>query len=201
MTQLDASLFADVADALGISSPSIAEKDYYAIQLLNLLSQLTSDHYDFVFSGGTCLAKAHKNTYRMSEDVDIELIPKPDTQQLTISEQKRLRRAVSTDILVLIKDSSLFQLENIKKRNEGKYQQYLIEYPKSHHDTDALRPHIQLDVTESTLLQPPIDCSLSSLYAQVAGIEPEVKSFSCVTMESTASEKFVSLLRRTAAHD
>ena len=178
MTQLEASLFADVADALGISSPSIAEKDYYAIQLLNLLSQLTSDHYDLVFSGGTCLAKAHKNTYRMSEDIDIKLIPKPDTLRLTTSEQKSLRRTVSTDILALIKGASLFQVENIKKRNEGKYQQYLIEYPKAYQDTDALRPHIQLDVTESSLLQPAINCSLSSLYAQVAGIEPEVESFS-----------------------
>jgi predicted nucleotidyltransferase component of viral defense system len=88
MTQLDSSLFADVADALGIGSPSIAEKDYYAIQSLCLLSHLKSEYYDFVFSGGTCLTKTYKNTYRMSEDVDIKLIPKLHTLQLTRSYPK-----------------------------------------------------------------------------------------------------------------
>ena len=36
----DTSLFSDVADALGIAHPAIVEKDYYAVQLLKLLSTL-----------------------------------------------------------------------------------------------------------------------------------------------------------------
>jgi predicted nucleotidyltransferase component of viral defense system len=69
MAQLDASLFSDVADALGISSASIIEKDYWATQRLKNIVDLRPEGYDFVFSGGTCLAKAHQNTYRMSEDI------------------------------------------------------------------------------------------------------------------------------------
>ncbi len=64
---------------------------------------------------------------------------------------------------------------------------------------DALRPHIQLEITESALLEPSIERAICSLYAKTNKSEPEVALFPCVTMEATASEKFVSLLRRTAA--
>ncbi|MBL1276515.1 MAG: nucleotidyl transferase AbiEii/AbiGii toxin family protein [Ectothiorhodospiraceae bacterium] len=72
---IDSTLFTDVADALGIAHPAIVEKDYYAIQLLKLLSAVETPDYQLVFAGGTCLAKAHQNTYRMSEDIDIKLVP------------------------------------------------------------------------------------------------------------------------------
>ncbi|WP_121876001.1 nucleotidyl transferase AbiEii/AbiGii toxin family protein [Umboniibacter marinipuniceus] len=69
------------------------------------------------------------------------------------------------------------------------------------HDTpDALRPHLQLDLTESDLLEDPIELSLSSLYASTLKEAGEVQNIACVTVHSTASEKFVSLLRRTASH-
>ncbi|PFG07937.1 nucleotidyl transferase AbiEii/AbiGii toxin family protein [Marinobacter sp. LV10MA510-1] len=74
---LDTSLLADVADALGIERPAIVEKDYYAVQLLKLLATIKPIEFDLVFAGGTSLAKAHQNTYRMSEDIDIKLVPKP----------------------------------------------------------------------------------------------------------------------------
>ncbi len=87
-----------------------------------------------------------------------------------------------------------------KKRNQGKYQQFLIEYPQYHKSPEALRPHLQLDLAESVLLDPPIELSLSSLYASTMNAEKEISNISCVTIESTASEKFVSLLRKTALY-
>lgn len=72
---MDPSLFTDVADVLGIKNPAIVEKDYYAVQLLSTLRSLTFENYVLVFAGGTCLAKAYQNTYRMSEDIDIKLVP------------------------------------------------------------------------------------------------------------------------------
>ena len=56
-----------------------------------------------------------------------------------------------------------------------------------------------MEITESALLEPAIEKSIRSLYAETNKSEPEVALFPCVTMETTASEKFVSLLRRTAA--
>lgn len=73
---IDPGLFPDVADALGIDSPAIVEKDVYAVQLLSLLSELHSGTFELVFAGGTSLAKAQHKLFRMSEDIDIKLIPR-----------------------------------------------------------------------------------------------------------------------------
>tara|TARA_R110002072_G_scaffold246432_7_gene405723 strand:+ start:4589 stop:5524 length:936 start_codon:yes stop_codon:yes gene_type:complete len=201
MSTVDSSLFLDIADALGISSPAIVEKDYWATQLLKEISQLTPEGFRLVFSGGTCLAKAHQNTFRMSEDIDIKMIANSATLALSKNQQRQLRRDIHQLILNIISNSGIFKLVAApKKRNEGKYQQFLIEYPREHDTPDALRPHLQLDLTESDLLEDPIELSLSSLYANTLKEAGEVQNIACVTVHSTASEKFVSLLRRTASH-
>jgi hypothetical protein len=201
MNSVDSTLFLDIADALGISSPAIVEKDYWATQLLKEISQLTPVGFRLVFSGGTCLAKAHQNTFRMSEDIDIKMIPNSATLALPKNQQRQLRRDIHQLILNIISNSGIFKLAaDPKKRNEGKYQQFLIKYPSEHDAPEALRPHLQLDVTESDLLENPIELSLSSLYASTLKEAGEVQNIACVTVHSTASEKFVSLLRRTAAH-
>ncbi|RUR29705.1 hypothetical protein ELY33_12230 [Vreelandella andesensis] len=71
---IDPGMFPDVADALGVDSPAIVEKDVYAVQLLCLLSKLRSETFELVFAGGTSLAKAHHKLFRMSEDIDIKLV-------------------------------------------------------------------------------------------------------------------------------
>ena len=201
MDTVDPSLFLDIADALGISSPVIVEKDYWATQLLKALSVLQPDGYQFVFSGGTCLAKAHQNTFRMSEDIDIIMVPHDETLALSKNQQRQLRRATHQLVLDTINRSSQFKLiKEPGKSNKGKHQQFLISYPSNHENIAALRPHLQLDLTQSCLLEPPITLSLSSLYSSTMRNSPEVQSMACVTVNSTASEKFVSLLRRTAAH-
>ncbi|MBQ0534212.1 nucleotidyl transferase AbiEii/AbiGii toxin family protein [Providencia huaxiensis] len=73
--KLDSSLFIDVADAIGLGNPAIVEKDYYVVQLLKLLSNFQFTYHQAIFSGGTALAKSDIKTYRMSEDIDIKLIP------------------------------------------------------------------------------------------------------------------------------
>jgi predicted nucleotidyltransferase component of viral defense system len=197
---IDPTLFADVADTLGIAHPAIVEKDYYAIQLLKLLSTLETPDYQLVFAGGTCLAKAHQNTYRMSENIDIKLVPTEEVSAESRTEQRRLRRELHGQLQALLEGSELFSLVQAPGiQNEYRFQQFLIEYPTRHDTFKALRPHLQLELTESVLLQAPINASLCSLYAEVAKQEREVSNFVCVGLESTAAEKLVSLLRRTAA--
>lgn len=199
MTSIDPMLFADVADVLSISNPVIVEKDYYAILLLKELSLLHCDDYQLVFAGGTCLTKVHQNTYRMSEDIDIKLVASNEALSKSHSMQRQNRKIIHQRILSMLELSPLFQLVETKKRNEGKFLQFLVQYPRHHDLVDALRPHLQLEITESALLEPAIEKSIRSLYAETNQSEPEVVSFPCVTMQTTASEKFVSLLRRTAA--
>lgn len=199
MITIDPMLFADVADVLSISNPVLVEKDYYAVLLLKELSALRFDDYQLVFAGGTCLTKVHQNTHRMSEDIDIKLVASDVALGRSHSMQRQNRKVIHQSIVSMLESSPLFQLVETKKRNEGKFQQFLIQYPRYHDLVDALRPHIQLEITESALLEPAIEKSIRSLYAETNQSEPEVALFPCVTMETTASEKFVSLLRRTAA--
>lgn len=51
----------------------IIEKDYYVTRLLCILSPVHNIYFKLVFAGGTCLAKAHQLTKRMSEDADFKI--------------------------------------------------------------------------------------------------------------------------------
>ena len=109
---LDSTLFADVADALGLSNPTIVEKDYYVVQLLQLLQQLETPFHQIVFSGGTALAKSSVKTYRMSEDVDLKFVPNDEFDEIpSRGAKKKARKAVRLEIETLIQQSNIFQLE------------------------------------------------------------------------------------------
>ncbi len=200
MSTIDTSLFSDVARILG-NHPAIIEKDYWVTQCLSLLSKLELTGYHIVLSGGTCLAKAHCNTYRMSEDIDFKLVPLDSTLHLSQNRQRQLRRAVQQLVVNAIEKFTHFSLISPPKiRNVGKYQQFLIAYPQDYTHLVALRPHLQLEITASNLLEPAVSLSLGSLYANSVQSAPEIPAILCVTVESIACEKFVSLLRRTALH-
>lgn len=200
MRNIDTSFFLDVADSLGISSPAIVEKDYWGTQLLREISELQPDGYRLVFSGGTCLAKAYKNTFRMSEDIDIKMVPDAATKALSNSQQHKLRGAIHDMVQGIVDRSDCFELADAKKLSDRKFQKFLIQYPREHETSSALRPQIQLDLTESVLLEEPVNLPLGSLYANALKQPVEISSMACVTLNSVAIEKFVSLLRRTALH-
>ncbi len=199
MRELDSSLFLDVADALGISSPAIVEKDYWATQLLKEISEIRIAGARLVFSGGTCLSKAHQNTFRMSEDIDMKIVLDQSACGQSKSQQKKILQWLHQQILDLIAGSDVFALVKApKKLNESKYQQFLIEYPRAQNEIAALRPHLQLELTQSELLENTLEMPLSSLYAKALKRDEEVRSMECVSISSIAAEKFVALLRRTA---
>lgn len=98
-------LFPDVADALGIESVAIVEKDYYIVELLRLVQPLAFDTHQLVFAGGTALSKAGISLNRMSEDVDIKLVPAADfSRNFSRNQRKNIRKdiiqAVSNPALV-----------------------------------------------------------------------------------------------------
>jgi predicted nucleotidyltransferase component of viral defense system len=94
------------------------EKDYWATQFLKEISKLTPKGYQLVFSGGTCLAKAHQNTFRMSEDIDIQMIPHAETVALTNSQQRQLRREIHQLILNILESSDQFKLASAPQKKE-----------------------------------------------------------------------------------
>jgi len=200
--KINPGLFPDVADALGIGSPAIVEKDVYAVHLLSQISQLSSEAFELVFSGGTSLAKSHRNMFRMSEDIDIKLVAR---EEMTAGMSRTALRAARKEVLIqlekIIGFSEHLQLDpaaGVVKRNEYRFAEFTIQYPRSQRSVAALRPNLKLDVTASELFEPFVACSVSSLYAEILQLPPEVPSFPVVGLNSTICEKLVALLRRTA---
>lgn len=69
-------LFQVVSDELSIT-PAIVEKDYW---VMHALWGLTQQNYQFELKGGTSLSKGFGLIYRFSEDIDIQLHPKPELE-------------------------------------------------------------------------------------------------------------------------
>ena len=200
-TQFDSSLFADVADTLGLGNPAIVEKDYYVVQLLTLIWALKPEHHQIVFSGGTALAKSSIKTNRMSEDVDLKLVVNQSFFDLPSRSAKRnSRKAVMQLVETMIESSKLFSIE---KRplilDEYRYFSFDIRYPQDYQQAPCLRPYIKLEFVESAFLCPPEQRSIQSIYAQVIKSDSEIDEMACAAIIETQAEKLVSMMRRTAS--
>lgn len=192
-------LFADVADALGIGATSIIEKDYYVVELLRILQPLKFATHDLVFAGGTSLAKANIQLNRMSEDVDIKIVPK---QGLVFSRSKfkSIRKQLLNHIQDVIAQSGIFQIEGQPiVFDEYRYFELLIRYPQHFNQIPCLRPFIKLELVETELLEDSESRTMTSLVHDLAKVGEPVNDFSTVTIVSTSIEKLIAILRRTAA--
>lgn len=69
----DKALIEEVALVKGVSEAFI-EKDWYATQVIRLLSEKPQQDFILVFTGGTALSKAHRLIHRFSEDIDFRVL-------------------------------------------------------------------------------------------------------------------------------
>jgi predicted nucleotidyltransferase component of viral defense system len=59
----------------GFARPAPIEKDWHVLRAMRAIIGIDAGPFKLVFAGGTCLARAHKLVYRMSEDVDFKIAP------------------------------------------------------------------------------------------------------------------------------
>jgi hypothetical protein len=197
---IDNSLFLDVSDTLGMGNPAIVEKDYYVVALLNVLSELSSDTHSLVFSGGTALAKSGIKTHRMSEDVDIKIIPKDLLAEVSKTQKRKARRELHHQVFDIIHSNDFFTIESKPIIfDEYRYQQFDIRYPQAHSIVPCLRPFIKLELIETLLYDEINQREISSLTNEVMQEAPEVKTMDFTSIISTQAEKLISMLRRTAS--
>lgn len=197
---IDSSLFLDVSDSLGMGNPAIVEKDYYVVALLKLLSELSSDTHSLVFSGGTALAKSGIKTHRMSEDVDIKIIPNHLLADISKTKKRKARRELHHQVLDIIRSNDVFTIEtNPVIFDEYRYQKFDIRYPQAHSLVPCLRPFIRLELIETLLYDKINQREISSLTNEVMQEAPEVETMDFTSIVSTQAEKLVSMLRRTAS--
>lgn len=194
-------LFPDVADALGIDSVSIVEKDFYIIELLKMIKDAAYHSHQLVFSGGTALSKSGIALNRMSEDVDIKMVPNVQFSSKSREQRKKIRRELIGSIIKKIESLDFFKinLENAIKRDEYRYYEVEIQYPQKHQQAPCLRPFIKLEFIETELLEPPENRNISSLVTQLTDQGDVIESLPCATNESTHVEKLISIMRRTAS--
>ncbi|CDG97207.1 conserved hypothetical protein [Xenorhabdus bovienii str. puntauvense] len=196
-------LFPDVADALGIESVTIVEKDHYIVELLRLLQPLAFDTHQLVFAGGTALSKAGISLNRMSEDVDIKLVPVADfSQQYSRNQRKNVRKDIIQVITETIIASGMFCFDGEYPkvtRDEYRYNEIPVRYPQAYAQAPCLRPFIKLELMETDLLEAAENRDIYSLITGLTKKGEIVGAFPCATIASTQAEKLISMMRRTAA--
>ncbi|MBB1409867.1 nucleotidyl transferase AbiEii/AbiGii toxin family protein [Pseudoalteromonas sp. SG44-17] len=168
--------------------------------MLKLLSELSFDTHFLVFSGGTALTKSGIKTHRMSEDVDIKIIPKDLAANTSKTKRRKARKALHLQLIDAINSYDYFSVENAPTVfDEYRYQQIDIRYPQAHSKAPCLRPFIKLELIETLLFDNVQSRNISSLVNEITQQAPEVPLMDFSSIKSTQAEKLVSMLRRTAS--
>ncbi len=193
---LDSTVIQDVALELGID-PAFIEKDWYAVQLLVLISELQNNRdVKIVFSGGTSLSKGYGLIKRFSEDLDF-ILTVPNGKSLSVGQ----RRAFRQDVVSAIQSDGCFSIEkeNILRGNNHNFFKIPIQYNRVF-DGSFLRPHLQLEMTFMELKRPALNRSIYSIISDITQGEPELK-IDCVSAIETAGDKLSALTWRILIRD
>lgn len=177
---------------------AVIEKDYYVTQAIYALSNVQKEYFRLVFSGGTCLAKAHKIVDRMSEDIDFKIQIKNNvnfSRSRLIKELKEFHEHIKSSLVV--PDLTIVE-ETV--RNEGKYECLILEYPHMYPINTSLRPNLLLEFSVSDVRLIVEDLSVKTIIenANEMSLFPSQQTC-CISIEETAIEKWVGLTRRVVA--
>ena len=202
---------------------AIAEKDIHVTDLLRELSEVVVEHDGFqdldkrreavrhdteivlVFSGGTCLSKAHRLIGRMSEDIDIKVALNPPATALrpTFGQRSRLK-ALHDTVLRIFERLGLPLItqegrKNPHVRDSHRYCRIAAGYRSGYEPHTSLRPELQLELIERLPLLPVEKRSFGYLYEDLTGLTRSTQvSIHCISVSETVAEKVLSLLRRCA---
>ena len=186
----------DISLELGID-PSFIEKDWYAVQLLVLLSELQNTRdVQKVFSGGTSLSKGYGLIKRFSEDLDF-ILTLPKGVSLSQGQRRTYRREVVSAIL----NDERFAIDESKvlRGDSHRFFKIPIQYDRVF-DGSSLRPYLQLEMTFMALKRPAEPRSIRSIVCEVAKKEPELE-IDCVSALETAGDKLSALTWRIIVRD
>lgn len=173
--------------------PAFVEKDWFAVQLIELITEIQSDIVKPVFSGGTCLSKAYEVIKRFSEDVDFRGISEGETR----SDRKDFRETV----LQKIQTSEDFEISDVVSQDKSRYFKVDIQYPQYYGNALGLRPHLLLEFKLGMQARRPVQQKrISSFIGRYTGQSGQV-DIDCIDPLEIAADKFSALLWRISSRD
>ncbi|MFA5905617.1 MAG: nucleotidyl transferase AbiEii/AbiGii toxin family protein [Desulfobacula sp.] len=193
---LDKTVIEDISLELGID-PAFIEKDWYAVQLLVLISELrSSKDVRVAFSGGTSLSKGYGLIKRFSEDLDF-ILTIPEGGSLSVGQ----RRAFRKEVVSVIQTDERFNIDEneIERGDSHRFFKIPIQYNKAF-EGSFLRPHLQLEMTFMALKMPTQHRDIRSIVSEVTRAEPEL-IIDCVSAIETAGDKLSALTWRILVRD
>jgi hypothetical protein len=160
-------------------------------QIVAILGALKIDAFEFVFTGGTALSKAHDLIQRFSEDVDFRVVASAASQS---------RKALSGFKRAVIEElrKSGFKIEEaqIRARDENRFFSIDLDYESYFDRPGALRPHIQIEIKVRDLQRPPVYLPVASFINVATKQPPEVKRIACIDPVESAADKLSALAWR-----
>jgi predicted nucleotidyltransferase component of viral defense system len=204
MKKVDATFRDKISDLILENELSISEfaleKDFIVTDVLQAISKINNEKFNLVFCGGTCLSKAYGLLERVSEDVDIKLVPKLGV----ILNANQRRTAISR-----LKKDIVQALLNIGFE-EGNIQQIALdgntcvefnaEYSTYFDVEHAMRAAMKLELNYTNLSLPSVDMDMGLLFDELAGIKTHALKMQCVDIREALTEKLISFPRRLAMH-
>ncbi len=186
----DKTLFIQAATAKRMEA-AFVEKDWLVTQVISIIGGIKQDGFEVVFSGGTALSKAHNLLYRFSEDVDFRLL---------CAAELRTRKNLSAykhAVLDALR-ANAFKIEDhhVKARDENRFFAIDLEYATAFPREDALRPHIQIEMTARDIQLPQLVLPVSSFLNELAKQPPEVTAISCIDPVESAADKLSAIAWR-----
>lgn len=190
---LDKLLLEEIALVKSGISEAFIEKDWFVTQVIMLLAESQHPDFSLVFTGGTSLSKAHKLIERFSEDIDFRVIA-PSFQ---LHAKSKVRKALSDfkkQIIELLEKQ--FNILEVIAKDGNKHITINMAYPTICTPSEALRPHIKLELTLSSLLLPSVLLPVSSFINEVLRKEPEISEMACINPVENAADKLSALVWR-----
>jgi predicted nucleotidyltransferase component of viral defense system len=186
----------EVREHFGLPSPALVEKDWYVVKALAAIAAANTAPFSLVFGGGTALSRAHGLIRRMSEDIDLKIIPK------NLASRGNLHKLRKTVTDALLGAGFVFDPENPNHRKamyEGRYTLYQLPYEAIAKGEGVLRPEIQIETSAWPMRRPSTEQPVRSFIAEGFDRPAEVAAIACTAIPETAAEKLVALTRRVGA--
>ena len=188
----------DLVDEVALKTdiePAFIEKDWYAMQLLEVLKEFKSAQgLELVLSGGTSLSKGFGLIKRFSEDLDFFLCA---SNQIA----RRRRRSFRNSIISHIRDDPRFTIDDDKILSGNRYQYFKsqVKYDMRF-QFEFLRPYLQLDMTFIDHRLPLLKQNVQSVVSELTGEGPKLE-VTCVSPIETASNKVSALTWRVVVRN